>query len=171
MQKVLPLLRARIPWVRLRVTGQNPPAELLQYASPTVVFEGRVADLAKFYDEARVAIVPVRFGAGVKLKTIEALQYGVPTVTTAAGAEGIDLYQTGALAITDDAAEFALDVATLLDDPQSWENHRKRICALHEVWAERPAGTSWSSVVERALTDKVHRLASESTYGKEGWRT
>ena len=119
VQKVLPLIRARIPWVRLRVTGQDPPPELLRYASPNLVFEGHVGDLAKFYDEARVAIVPVRFGAGVKLKTIEALQYGVPTVTTAVGAEGIDIHQTGALAITDDPAEFALNVAILLDDPQS----------------------------------------------------
>ena len=82
VQKVLPLIRARIPWVRLRVTGQNPPSEVLKYASPSVVFEGRVRDLAMFYGDARVAIAPIRFGAGVKLKTIEALQYGVPTVAT-----------------------------------------------------------------------------------------
>lgn len=165
VQKVLPLIRARIPWVRLRVTGQNPPSEVLKYASPSVVFEGRVRDLATFYGDARVAIAPIRFGAGVKLKTIEALQYGVPTVATAVGGEGIDLHQTGALAITDDAAEFALTVVTLLDDGQSWENHRKRIRALHEVWAEQPAGTSWSAVVERALADKVGRSSSNSSWG------
>ena len=169
VQKVLPLIRARIPWVRLRVTGQDPPLEVLRYASPTVVFEGRVGDLATFYDEARVAIAPVRFGAGVKLKTIEALQYGVPTVATVVGAEGIDLHQTGALTVTDDAAEFALSVATLLDDEQSWENHRKRIGALHEVWAEQPAGTSWSAVVERALADKVGSRSIRR--GDEGLRT
>ncbi len=165
VQKVLPLIRARIPWVRLRVTGQNPPSEVLKYASPSVVFEGRVRDLATFYGDARVAIAPIRFGAGVKLKTIEALQYGVPTVATAVGGEGIDLHQTGALAITDDAAEFALTVVTLLDDGQSWENHRKRIRALHEVWAEQPAGTSWSAVVERALADKVGPSSSDSSWG------
>ncbi len=165
VQKVLPLIRARIPWVRLRVTGQNPPSEVLKYASPSVVFEGRVRDLAMFYGDARVAIAPIRFGAGVKLKTIEALQYGVPTVATPVGAEGIDLHQTGALAITDDVAEFALTVVALLEDAQSWENHRKRIRALHEAWAEQPAGTSWSAVVERALADKVGRSSSDSSWG------
>jgi O-antigen biosynthesis protein len=171
VQKVLPLIRARIPWIRLRVTGQDPPPELLQYASPNLHFEGHIGDLAKFYDDARVAIVPVRFGAGVKLKTIEALQYGVPTVTTTVGAEGIDLFQTGALAITDDAAEFALNVAILLDDPQLWENHRKRIRALHDIWAEQPTGASWSTVVEKALTDKIRPVSSGSTYGDEGLST
>ena len=156
------LIRARIPWVRLRVTGQDPPPELLQYASPSILFEGHVGDLAKFYDDARVAIVPVRFGAGVKLKTIEALQYGVPTVTTEVGAEGIDLHRTGALAITDDPAEFALKVVTLLDDPQLWENHRKRIRSLHGIWAEQPAGISWSSVVEKALIDKGRQSSGDS---------
>ncbi len=171
VQKVLPLIRARVPWVRLRVTGQDPPSELLQYASPNLHFEGHVGDLAQFYNDARVAIVPVRFGAGVKLKTIEALQYGVPTVTTAVGAEGIDLFQSGALAITDDPAEFALNVATLLDDPQLWENHRKRIRALHDIWTEQPAGASWSTVVEKALTDKIKPRSSGSTYGDEGLST
>ncbi len=154
VRKVLPLLRARIPWVRLRVTGQDPPSELLHYASPSVLFEGRVRDLATFYDEARVAIVPVRFGAGVKLKAIEALQYGVPTVTTGVGAEGIDLHDTGALAVTDDPAEFARCVATLLEDPHSWEAHRRRIRDLHGVWAGQPAGTSWLSIIDRALQDR-----------------
>ena len=165
VQKVLPLVRARIPWVRLRVTGQDPPAELVRYASPTVLFEGRVGDLAKFYDNARVAIVPVRFGAGVKLKTIEALQYGVPTVTTTVGAEGIDVHQTGALSITDDPAEFALNVATLLDDPQLWENHRKRIRALHDTWTDQPAVISWSGVIERALADKVGQSSGDRRRG------
>lgn len=170
VQKVLPLVHARIPWVRVRVTGQDPPPELLRYASPSLLFEGHVGDIAKFYDDARVAIVPVRFGAGVKLKTIEALQYGVPTVSTSVGAEGIDLHQTGALAITDDAGEFALHVATLLDDPQSWEIYRKRIRAVHDIWAGQPAGTSWSSVIDRALADRVNPLSSDSTYGDEGLR-
>jgi GT2 family glycosyltransferase/glycosyltransferase involved in cell wall biosynthesis len=170
VQKVLPLVRARIPWVRVRVTGQDPPTELLQYASPSIVFEGHVGDIAKFYDDARVAIVPMRFGAGVKLKAIEALQYGVPTVSTTIGAEGIDLHQTGALAITDDAAEFAFNVATLLDNPQLWEDRRERIRAMHDIWAQQPAGTSWSSVIETALADRVSTLSSDSTYGDEGLR-
>jgi glycosyltransferase involved in cell wall biosynthesis len=152
------------------VTGQDPPTELLQYASPSIVFEGHVGDIAKFYDDARVAIVPMRFGAGVKLKAIEALQYGVPTVSTTIGAEGIDLHQTGALAITDDAAEFAFNVATLLDNPQLWEDRRERIRAMHDIWAQQPAGTSWSSVIETALADRVSTLSSDSTYGDEGLR-
>jgi len=165
-KKVLPLIRARIPWVRLRVTGQDPPSELLHYESPNLRFEGHVGDLAEFYGCARVAIVPVRFGAGVKLKTIEALQYGVPTVTTSVGAEGINVYETGALTITDDPAEFALNVVALVDDPESWLSHRKRIRSLHDVWAELPPRMSWSSVVETALADKVKSLSIGSAHGK-----
>jgi GT2 family glycosyltransferase/glycosyltransferase involved in cell wall biosynthesis len=155
IQEVLPLVRAHIPWVRLRVTGGSPPPELLRYANPNVVFEGRVRDLHSFYDESRVAIVPIRFGAGVKLKAIEALQYGVPTVATAVGSEGIRTYETGALLVTDDPVQFALHVATLADNPQVWEEQRKRISDLHAIWAEEPKGASWQFVLERALADRV----------------
>jgi O-antigen biosynthesis protein len=156
VQKVLPLIRARIPWVRLRVTGQDPPSSLLEFASPNLTFEGYVGDLAALYRESRVAVVPIRFGAGVKLKTIEALQFGIPTVSTTVGAEGIETFETGALTVTDDPAEFAMQAAQLIDDQQLWENQQKRIEALHEIWADQLPGMSWRDVVEKALAASVH---------------
>jgi GT2 family glycosyltransferase/glycosyltransferase involved in cell wall biosynthesis len=156
LQKVLPLVRARIPWVRLRVTGQDPPSQLLEFASPNLTFEGYVGDLAAFYRQARVAIVPIRFGAGVKLKTIEALQFGVPTVSTSVGAEGIETFETGALVVTDDPSEFATHVVRLIDNQQLWDNQQKRIDALHRIWANQPPGMSWRAVVDRALADSVN---------------
>src|ERR1019366_6139786 len=102
VRHVLPHLRRELPSVQLRVTGANPPPEILTLAGPNVQFEGRVNDLRALYDRSRVAIAPSRYGAGVKLKTVESLQFGVPIVATSVGAEGIDTRGTGALVITDD---------------------------------------------------------------------
>ncbi len=155
IREVLPIIRAQTPWVRIRVTGANPPEEMLGFENPNVQFEGRVRDLSDLYDQSRVAIAPIRFGAGVKLKTIEALQYGVPTVATTVGAEGIDTVGTGALCITDDPRVFADRVATLVDDRLAWEAQRKEIADLHRVWVDGSTGTSWRAVVEEALRDRV----------------
>ena len=75
-REVLPLVRGRLPQVRIRVTGNAPPPELAPLAE-TVTFEGQVADLSAFYNHIRLAIVPNRFGSGVKLKTVQAIRTGV----------------------------------------------------------------------------------------------
>jgi glycosyltransferase involved in cell wall biosynthesis len=151
VDNVLPLIRDRLPWARIRVTGGSPPEVILRYESPNVHFEGRVSDLGEFYNHSRVAIAPIRYGAGVKIKTIEALQYGIPTVATTVGAEGIDTHGTGALCIEDDPRQFADRVVRLADDPLAWSEQRHRIKTLHAAWSEHAAGTTWQAVVDQAL--------------------
>jgi glycosyltransferase involved in cell wall biosynthesis len=68
------------------------------------------------YRSAAVAVAPLRFGAGVKGKVVEALRFGVPIVTTIAGIQGL----AGAediIEVADTADEFAEAIARLLGDP------------------------------------------------------
>ena len=62
--------------------------------------------LEAIYAKVKIAIAPLRFGAGVKGKVVEAMRYGVPVVTTSVGAEGIDDVERAAL-VADDAVLFA----------------------------------------------------------------
>ena len=149
--EVLPLLRELVPWVRVRVTGAGPPPDMLALAGAHLSFMGRVEDLADFYDRGRVAIAPIRFGAGVKLKTMEALQYCIPTVATSVGAEGIDTMGMNALRVTDDPEEFARAVAALVDDPEAWAAQRTAVHSLLDRWTKVQPGTTWKAVVEAAL--------------------
>ena len=161
MEEVMPPLSARLPWVRVRVTGVDPPQAIRDYEGPNVQFVGRVHDLAGFYDGSRVAISPIRYGAGVKIKTIEALQYGIPTVATGVGGEGIETFGTGALRVTDDPLEFADTVAGLADDAHAWARQRRRLEALHEHWSVAAPGTTWRSVVDRALGASIEGESTE----------
>jgi len=156
--RVLPVLKRRLPWVLLTVTGANPPAEMLGLAGPSVRFVGHVADLADLYDAVRVAVVPTRYGAGIKNKALEALQFGVPVVASAIGAEGIDA-GAPALEVSDDPDEFAQRVLALLTDRSRWEQARGAIGRLHDRWSssDRP---SWPGIVETALQENTRgRLA------------
>lgn len=148
-RRVLPKVRARQPGVRLRVTGGNPPANVRRLFTPAVDFVGQVADLAEFYATVRVVVVPVRYGSGVKLKTVEAVQYGVPTVATTVGAEGIPFDDRGAVVVTDDPDRFARAVAALLGDDDAWRSQRERVLAQQACWAALPASSVWPSLVER----------------------
>lgn len=91
VHEVMPLIAARIPGVRLDVAGSNPTAAVEALASDRVAVLGRVSDeqLSELYDGAAVAVAPLRVGAGVKGKVIEAMALAVPVATTPIGAQGI----------------------------------------------------------------------------------
>lgn len=84
--------------------------------SPGVRYKGFVDDLDAEMRSCRVAIVPLRFGSGMKIKTFDALYRGLPLVTTSIGAEGIDIDHDKHALIADSPRQFALSVSQLLLD-------------------------------------------------------
>ena len=76
-------------------------------------------ELARHYAEARVAVVPLRVGAGVKGKVVEALQQGLPLVTTPIGAEGLPDLQTVA-AVAAEPESIADAIVALLENDRLW---------------------------------------------------
>jgi glycosyltransferase involved in cell wall biosynthesis len=91
VQNILPLVRAKRPEARLALVGSHPTPAVMALAGPDVDVTGWVsdADLGRHYRDSRVAVVPLRFGAGVKGKVVQALREGLPLVTTPIGAQGI----------------------------------------------------------------------------------
>jgi glycosyltransferase involved in cell wall biosynthesis len=73
----------------------------------------------QLYLDAAVFINPMRFGAGIKLKTVHALAAGVPVVSTSVGAEGTQMFHGEHLLISDDPSAFADQVSEILLDPSS----------------------------------------------------
>ena len=155
VHEVLPRVLAVVPGAKLRVTGLRPPVEVRRFESPAVEFVGAVESLADFYASIRVAIVPMRYGAGVKIKTVEALQFAVPTVATTIGAEGISVTVHDALLIDDDPIGFGIKVASLLDEPLTWKLQRHRLMTQLESW--RPDESFWPHMLASA---SAHRVAS-----------
>lgn len=120
-EAVLPALRQAVPDATLRIVGSHPPAAVRALAGPAIVVEADVSDarLAACYGAARVAAVPLRFGAGVKMKVVEALRHGLPLVTTRVGAQGLPGLD-GVAGIEDSPAGFAAALAALLTDDAAW---------------------------------------------------
>lgn len=118
---ILPLVLARNPAARLAIVGSNPTTRVRALAGPAVSVHADVSDaeLADWYARARVAAVPLLFGAGVKLKVVEAMVAGLPLVTTPIGAQGLDGLDSVA-AVKRDAASFAASLVHLLADDRGW---------------------------------------------------
>lgn len=122
VRDVLPIVRGQVGMVELRLVGSNPAPEVFALGGDGVVVTGQVSaeQLDVHYAAARVAVVPLRFGAGVKGKVIEAMAHGLPLVTTPVGAQGLDALN-GVVAITESNAEFAAEVVRLLGDDAAWQ--------------------------------------------------
>ena len=121
VQQVWPSIRARVSDARLVIVGSNPPLSVMALASAGILVHANVsqAALRQHYRESRVAVIPLRCGAGVKLKVVEALCEGLPLVTTSIGAQGIP--GLSKIAGIEDAAEgFASAVCGLLTDDALW---------------------------------------------------
>jgi glycosyltransferase involved in cell wall biosynthesis len=121
VEQIMPLVWERSPETRLSLVGSNPTDEVKALAGARVAVTGFVTDekLAEHYARARVAIAPLRYGAGVKGKVVEAMRHGLPAVTTLAGAQGLDAARH-CLAVADDAASLAQEVLGLLSDDARW---------------------------------------------------
>jgi glycosyltransferase involved in cell wall biosynthesis len=119
--EVLPRVRAHFPGVPLTLVGSHPARSVQALAGDGVTVTGFVTDeqLDRHYAAARVAICPLRFGAGVKLKVVEAMHHGVPLVTTPIGAQGLKGVEA-VCDVTADPVAFADAVVRLLGDDALW---------------------------------------------------
>lgn len=137
---ILPLVLARVPGARLRIVGSNPTKTVRALAGPRVEVAADVSDaeLEAAYVGARVAVVPLRFGAGVKLKVVDALRRGVPLVTTPTGAQGL-AGVADAARVADSPDGFAAMVCDLLTDDAAWSDCSLRQAAYAKARFSREA--------------------------------
>lgn len=122
VRAIMPTVRATaLERVPLWLVGSNPTDEIKNLAGDDVEVTGYVTDqqLLAFYAKARVAVVPLRIGAGMKGKVIEALQYGIPLVTTPVGAQGLDGLEA-IVPVSTDERDLARRISVLLQNDEAW---------------------------------------------------
>ena len=120
--EVFPLIRQQLPQVQLHVIGIDAPDSLRQLASTCagVIVHGHVPDLDPYMDGARIAVAPLRFGAGVKGKVNLSMAHGQPVVATTCAVEGMYLRDGVDVLVADDANSFAAAVVRLYQDQTLW---------------------------------------------------
>ena len=121
ISQIFPLVQEEISEVKFYVIGSNAPEDILAYHSADVIVTGYVRDVTPYFESCRVFIAPLRYGAGMKGKIGHAFSYGLPTVTTSIGAEGIGLEHKNEAMIADDPQSFAQAIVELYEDEKIWQ--------------------------------------------------
>lgn len=119
-EEVAPLLARRLPEVHLTVVGHDPSGDAARLARPGVKVVGWVPEVLPWLHAARVAVAPLRFGAGMKGKVVEALAAGTPLVATSVAAEGTGVVHGVHALVADEPAAFVDAVGALYEDEGRW---------------------------------------------------
>jgi glycosyltransferase involved in cell wall biosynthesis len=140
VKDIWPIIERELPGVRLHIVGANPPSSVTNLRSQKINVTGRITEdeLAEYYETCKVAVIPLRFGAGLKNKTTEAMAYGLPLVTTSTGVESSKLIDGESAFVTDDPGTFAQRVVQLYRDQDMWSKFSRasREIAIHDFSAD-----------------------------------
>ena len=145
----MPELLTRRPDARLHVFGRGISPDLAAEADrfgDRIIVHGFVEDLDAALGPMCALVSPLRFGSGIKIKTLDALARGLPTVTTPVGAEGIREQDGPGLRVCSGAAEIGLALARLADP-----NER----AIEAAAARRLYREQYAQAVVQARYDEV----------------
>ena len=122
VDEILPKVKNSVPDCVFHVVGSNPPEDIVNLTSTDVIVHGYVCDqeLDDLYRTCSVCVIPLRFGAGVKGKTVEAMYKKIPTVSTSIGLEGLPGIEKCTSAFND-SDSFATEVVRLLENVEEGE--------------------------------------------------
>ena len=116
---VLPRVRSLEPQARFDIVGFNPVDEVLALRETGVQVHPDVPTTQPFLQAARIAVVPLHIGSGTRLKALEAMAAGRPTVGTAVGLAGLGLDSGSTVEIADDPWQMAAAIVRLLNDDEA----------------------------------------------------
>jgi polysaccharide biosynthesis protein PslH len=144
VREVLPLIRAKRPECTLAIVGRRPGPEVRRLADQDqrIKLTGTVSDVRPWLFGAEVSIVPLRIGGGTRLKIYESMAAKSPVVSTAIGAEGLDVAHGQNISIADSPCDFAESCLSLLDNPAE---------------RERLANSAWNLVASKYSWEVVAR--------------
>jgi len=119
--QILPRVHAEIPELVFHLIGSKAPAEVRALGElPGVVFHGFVEDIEPFLDGCRLAVAPLRYGAGVKGKVNMSMSYGQPVVATPVAVEGMYAEPGREVLVAETPEAFAAQVIRAYRDPALW---------------------------------------------------
>ena len=143
-REIYPKIREKLE-VPFYIVGSKVTEEIQALEQPGngIIVKGFVSEeeLSELYRTCRIVVVPLRYGAGVKGKVIEALYNGAPVVTTSIGAEGIAEAES-VMYIKDAPEEFAEETVRLYQNPEALrelsrktQNYIRRYYSVDAAWS------------------------------------
>ena len=138
-KSVWPQIKIQFPSLKLLIVGSGKlPSSMNELLSDSsVIFTGPVNEVKEYYNKSSISIVPLKTGSGTRLKILEAMSYGVPVVSTAKGAEGIDYTNGFNILIADSKEAFSNNIIRLLKNKEeriSIQQHARQLAEIKYDW-------------------------------------
>ena len=159
--EVYPLIKARVPQVKLYIVGRGPSDRILKLTEDkSVIVTGFVKDLRPYLSNAWVVVAPLNDDIGVKIRVLQAMAVGKPVVSTSMVTAGIDVSHGENIILADKPLEFADRVVELLNDRPL----RERIGANARKLME--TNHSWGKLADK-LNEVLEKVAKAKSLPKE----
>ena len=140
--QIFPKVRTQLSDVEFFIVGKSPTSKIKKLGHKSgVTVTGRVDDVNSYISNADVSVVPVREGAGVQVKLLEALAAGNPTISTKFGAQGLKVKDKKHLLIRNTSSSFAKGILSVLLNTDDGDTLGKN--GQHLVHKEY----SWESII------------------------
>ena len=173
LQQIWPLIRQQLPQAQLHIYGSYPPPKATALHNPKTGFliKGWADDALVVMEQARVCLAPLRFGAGIKGKLLDAMIMHTPNVTTAIGSEGMHgeqpwpgtvITEVAQINDADPAQQFADAAVALYQDPMRWQQAQLQgLALLQQRYDGVPLGAQLISRINEVASGlDAHRLAN-----------
>jgi glycosyltransferase involved in cell wall biosynthesis len=129
---IWPLIKKQLPEAELHIYGAYPNNKVLQLNNEKEGFliKGQAEDVDKVMKNSRVCLAPLRFGAGLKGKVIDAFKNATPCIMTSIAAEGIFEIEETSECVLDNPKDFAKMAVSLYNDASKWQFYRNEAIKL-----------------------------------------
>lgn len=144
VREILPLIRSARPGCSVAIVGRTPPPSVVAMGRRDQLLHvtGTVPDIRPHLWGSAVSIVPLRIGGGTRLKIYESMAARIPVVSTAVGAEGLEVRSPENIRLADSPADFAATCLELLSNPSG---RRRQALAAWDLVSSR---FSWEMVTQ-----------------------
>jgi len=162
LQKIWPLIRKQIPNAQLHIYGSYPPPKATALNNPKTGFliKGWAEDAFSVIESSRICLAPIRFGAGIKGKLLDAMIVQTPSITTSLGAEGMHDEDPWPGRVADDINEFVEEAVELYTNEEAWTSaQRNAHTLLHARYDSKVLGAGLINKINK-VSDNLdqHRL-------------
>ncbi len=127
-KEIWPEIRKQLPKAELHIYGAYAPQRIQEMhdAKSGFLIKGWANEVSEVMSNAKVCLAPLRFGAGLKGKLIDAMIYGTPSVTTAIGAEGVYGESPTTGNVFDTINDFIASSVELYTHKEKWNQEQRR---------------------------------------------
>ena len=152
IQEIMPIVWKKAPNIHVTLLGADPKDGVKELENERVTVPGFIHDVSAFFNDHKVFVCPLRYGAGMKGKIGQSLEYGLPIVTTPIGTEGMDLKENENVLSAETHEEFAEKILLLYNDKELWQTLHNNSARAIQQYLPSAVAENIKVVIKKVMT-------------------